>query len=154
MKLMFRGRGPDETKFLQFFCNILPIGGATVVPLAMAGLSYFGAVLGLHFTNWILDYATSGRPFAGSVDAMKRPKKTCAALLVVSLGPMATSASAITAEIAKKCQVLTVRAYPPRVVGNPAAGSAKGSGRDQRAYFKKCIDNGGKVDDGGSKETK
>jgi hypothetical protein len=40
------------------------------------------------------------------------------------------------------------------VIGNPAAGSAKGSGKDAQAYFNKCVKNGGKVDDGGSKEAK
>jgi hypothetical protein len=66
---------------------------------------------------------------------------------------MVTGVSAVTAEVAKKCVVLTAKAFPPRLVGNPAAGSAKGSAQDQRAYFKKCVDNGGKVDDGGSKDT-
>jgi hypothetical protein len=40
------------------------------------------------------------------------------------------------------------------VIGNPAAGSAKGSGKDAQAYFNKCVKNGGKVDDGDSKEAK
>jgi hypothetical protein len=38
------------------------------------------------------------------------------------------------------------------VIGNPAAGSAKGSGKDERAYYQKCVENDGKVDDGGSKK--
>ena len=50
---------------------------------------------------------------------------------------------AITAEVAKKCQVLTSAAFPPRVPGNPAAGSATGSGREQQDYFKKCVASGG-----------
>jgi hypothetical protein len=55
----------------------------------------------------------------------------------------ATEVRAITAEVAKKCQVLTRAAFPPRVPGNPAAGSAKGSGREQNDYFKKCVASGG-----------
>jgi hypothetical protein len=55
----------------------------------------------------------------------------------------ATEVRAITAEVAKKCQVLTSAAFPPRVPGNPAAGSAKGSGRQQNDYFKKCVASGG-----------
>ena len=66
-------------------------------------------------------------------------------LLFVAAGM--NSASAITAELAKKCQTLTAAAFPPRVVGNPAAGSAKGSGKDARAFFNKCIKNDGSVDD-------
>jgi hypothetical protein len=62
--------------------------------------------------------------------------------------------SAITVELAKKCEALTAQAFPPRVIGNPAAGSAKGSGKDSQAYFNKCVKNGGKMDDIGSKESK
>jgi hypothetical protein len=57
-------------------------------------------------------------------------------------------ASAITVELAKRCEELTATAFPPRVIGNPAAGSAKGSGKDAQAYFNRCIKNDGKVDDG------
>ena len=55
----------------------------------------------------------------------------------------ATEIRAITAEVAKKCQVLTRAKFPPRVPGNPAAGSAKGSGLEQQDYFKACVANGG-----------
>lgn len=54
-----------------------------------------------------------------------------------------TSASAITAEVAKKCSAFTAKAYPPRVVGNPAAGVQNGSYADFRNYFNKCVANGG-----------
>jgi hypothetical protein len=85
---------------------------------------------------------------------MIRPKLIPAALLFVTAGSMTNSASAITVELAKKCGALTREAFPRRVIGNPAAGSAKGSGVDAQAYFNKCVKNGGKVDDGGSKEAK
>jgi hypothetical protein len=54
-------------------------------------------------------------------------------------------APAITAEVAKKCNAAVAKAFPPRVPGNPAAGSAKGSGSDQAAFWKKCVENGGEV---------
>lgn len=57
------------------------------------------------------------------------------------------AASAITAEVARACDAAVAKAFPPRQVGNPAAGSAKGSGKDQREYFQKCVANNGKVDD-------
>jgi hypothetical protein len=57
--------------------------------------------------------------------------------VVASTAP--TIAFALTAEVAKKCSALTAQAYPPRVPGNPAAGSAAGSYSDQRAYFNKCV---------------
>jgi hypothetical protein len=57
-------------------------------------------------------------------------------------------------EVAKACHALTDKAFPPRQAGNPAAGSAKGTAQDQRAYFSKCVANGGKVEDSNTKETK
>jgi hypothetical protein len=59
-------------------------------------------------------------------------------------------ASAISVELARSCKLLTTKRFPPREPTNPAAGSAKGSGRDQQAYFNKCVANNGKVDDDGS----
>ena len=85
---------------------------------------------------------------------MIKPRFIPAALLVVTVGLMPSGTSAITVELAKKCRALMTKAYPPRVVGNPAAGSATGSGKDAQAYFDKCVKNDGKVDDAGSKETK
>jgi len=73
------------------------------------------------------------------------------ASLYVAIGCMTGSASAVTAELAKKCQALTAKAFPPRVPGNPAAGSAKGTGKSQRDYFNRCVANGGNMDDDGSK---
>ena len=81
---------------------------------------------------------------------MIRPRLKSAALLFVTAGSMTTGASAITAELAKKCEALTVKAFPPRVIGNPAGGSAKGSGADAQAYFNKCVKNDGKA--GGPKK--
>jgi hypothetical protein len=65
----------------------------------------------------------------------------CAAVL-----SHANGASAVTVEVARKCQALTSKAFPPREPGNPAAGSANGSGLDQQIYFKRCVANGGRVD--------
>ncbi len=69
------------------------------------------------------------------------------AMTVIAEGPMMTSASAITVEVARKCDALVAKAFPPREVGNPAAGSAKGSGLAQQDYFRKCVANGGNTDD-------
>jgi hypothetical protein len=64
---------------------------------------------------------------------------------VISISP----AAAITADVARTCDALVAKRFPPRVPGNPAAGSAKGSAADQNVFFKRCVANGGKVDDGG-----
>ena len=70
------------------------------------------------------------------------------ALACIALVSVSNSASGITAEIARKCNALTAKQFPPREPGNPAAGSVKGSGREQYTFFNKCVANGGKVDDG------
>jgi len=71
-----------------------------------------------------------------------------AAVAVVSAGGLTTGPSAaVTAEVARQCQALKQRAFPPREIGNPAAGSDKGTGAQQAAFFRKCVANGGEVDD-------
>jgi hypothetical protein len=64
---------------------------------------------------------------------------------------LVVSASAITAELAKKCEVLMAKQFPPRSPGNPAEGSAQGSAQQQLAFFEKCVDNNGNVSAGKSK---
>jgi hypothetical protein len=56
------------------------------------------------------------------------------------------SQAAISAEVAKKCQILRGKQFPLREPGNPASGSAKGSSKDQIEFFKKCVTNGGNMD--------
>jgi hypothetical protein len=61
--------------------------------------------------------------------------------------PMIThSAFAVTAEVAKKCQSLSAKAFPPRVPGNPAAGLMNGTGREASQYFRKCVENEGNME--------
>jgi hypothetical protein len=50
------------------------------------------------------------------------------------------------AELARTCDALTAKAFPPKEPGNPAAGSTKGSGLEAQSYFRKCVANGGRVD--------
>ncbi len=66
--------------------------------------------------------------------------------ICIAVGSMTISASAITAELAKKCEALTTKAFPRRVVGNPAAGSAKGTAQQVQSYYHKCLENGGTMD--------
>ena len=71
-----------------------------------------------------------------------------AAVAVVWAGGLTTGPSAaVTGEVARKCQALKQRAFPPREIGNPAAGSDKGTGAVQAAFFRKCVANGGEIDD-------
>jgi hypothetical protein len=62
-----------------------------------------------------------------------------------SPAPQSTSTSS-PAELARKCDALTAKAFPPIEPGNPAAGSTKGSGSEAQAFFRKCITNDGRVD--------
>lgn len=48
-----------------------------------------------------------------------------AGLICFTLASTPHGASAATAEVAKKCSALTAKVFPPRVIGNPGAGSAK-----------------------------
>jgi len=80
---------------------------------------------------------------------LARLKWAGASLALVSAALVAAPerASAISVEVAKKCNALLAKQFPPREPGNPAAGSAKGSGADQRAFFSKCVANNGNMED-------
>ena len=67
-------------------------------------------------------------------------------IVVVLVALQPTHARAITVEVAKKCNLLTDKQFPPRQAGNPAAGSSKGSAKEQREFFQKCVANGGNMD--------
>jgi hypothetical protein len=69
------------------------------------------------------------------------------ALIGAALVAAPERTSAISVEVAKKCNALIAKEFPPREPGNPAAGSAKGSGADQRAFFSKCVANNGNMED-------
>jgi hypothetical protein len=69
------------------------------------------------------------------------------ALICIAVGLMMNSASAVTADLARKCSGLMAKAYPPREPGNPAAGSTKGNGLAAQTYYQKCLVNNGRVDD-------
>ena len=69
-----------------------------------------------------------------------------ALMLVLSVG----SSEATTVEVAKKCDAALAKAFPPRVAGNPAAGSAKGTGRDEATFYEKCVSKRGDLPSGTS----
>jgi hypothetical protein len=51
-------------------------------------------------------------------------------------------ASALTADVAKKCREMMVKAFPPQI-----AGSGTGRAREERSYFQACVARGGRIDD-------
>ena len=69
------------------------------------------------------------------------------ALIVLGLTVVTTGVAAAepnqppTAELAKKCRDLAIKAYPPVI-----AGSAHGDASSQRAYFAACLKKGGEPD--------
>ena len=78
--------------------------------------------------------------------SVRNMRKTIGFAVVLALAVPAT-ASAITADVARTCDAAVAKAFPPKQIGNPAAGSTKGSAKEQRDYFNKCVANNGKVDD-------
>jgi hypothetical protein len=59
--------------------------------------------------------------------------------LSTPMTPAPAATSGATVEVAKKCQDLTAKAYPPLVAGNPAAGSANGMVETKEVYYSNCI---------------
>ena len=64
-----------------------------------------------------------------------------AVLIWIGLGAMTVGASAETVEVARKCDALTAKAYPPRVIRKHAAGSAYGTVIAEHNYYQKCVAN-------------
>jgi hypothetical protein len=60
------------------------------------------------------------------------------ASVLITVDPM-TSAFAIPLKVARECNALTTKAFPPLVPGNPAAGRANGNGLAVRTYFDRCV---------------
>ena len=86
-----------------------------------------------------------GLPIYERKERLMGGTKSMGVFVVCVIGLMADNASAISLELAKKCNTLTAEAYPPRVIGNPAAGSIRGTGPEIRAYYNKCVVNGGEI---------
>ena len=62
-------------------------------------------------------------------------------LVLVASSAGNNTASALTAELAKKCREMMVKAHPPQV-----AGSSNGSAQQERSYFQTCVARAGKMD--------
>ena len=63
-------------------------------------------------------------------------------IAVMAYLPMTQQASAISAELAKKCRALAIKAHPPAKPGTKAAGTAKA----ERDYYEACLAKGGKME--------
>ncbi len=74
---------------------------------------------------------------------MVAPPKAAALFgaLVCFVLASATSASAVTAEVAKKCSAEAAKNFPAKNTGNPASRSGDVDGLSQRSFFQKCISN-------------
>jgi hypothetical protein len=65
-------------------------------------------------------------------------------VIFVSVAP----ASAITAELAKRCQALAYKSHPPTL-----AGVKNGTAQAQRDFYKTCIANNGNMPTGDTQKT-
>jgi hypothetical protein len=61
--------------------------------------------------------------------------------------PMIPSASAITADVAKKCREVAIKAHPPTT-----AGSKTGTAQAERESYRACVAQGGNVKDDAPKQ--
>ena len=63
-------------------------------------------------------------------------------LILTAYVSVVSPASAITAELAKKCRALAIKAHPSPIPGT----KAKGAEKAQRDYFQQCIAKDGKME--------
>jgi hypothetical protein len=81
-------------------------------------------------------------------------KKTLKALCALGLLGAAVSvttpppASAITAELAKQCRVMALKAFPRKL-----AGSKSGTSGAERKYFQDCVAKGGSMPENNASDT-
>jgi len=79
------------------------------------------------------------------VIAMAKLAKSLGAVVVLTLAtylPATQPASAITAELAKKCRALAIKAHPTPTPGSKKTGIEKA----QRDYFRECVAKDGKTE--------
>jgi hypothetical protein len=67
------------------------------------------------------------------------PQFGTALAVLACLGAMTCGANAISATAAKRCEALTIKAFPPRQPGNPARGIAKGTVPEEQAFYRDCV---------------
>jgi hypothetical protein len=82
---------------------------------------------------------------------MARLAKNISALTVLTLMAhfLATqSSSALTAELAKKCRAMAIKAHPTQLAGT----KAKGVEKAQRDYFQECVTKDGKMENGNTEK--
>lgn len=76
---------------------------------------------------------------------MTKLAKSFSMLIILTLMaylPMAQPASAISADLAKKCRAMAIKAHPTPRPGSKSTGAEKA----QREYFGECVAKGGKME--------
>jgi hypothetical protein len=77
--------------------------------------------------------------------AMAKLVKSIGALIVLAIVaylPMTQPSSAISADLAKKCRAMAIKAHPNQTPGSKASGAEKA----EREYFQICVAKGGKME--------
>jgi hypothetical protein len=101
--------------------------------------------------TWVLSPRTPKSVWRERHGALMRSRTALSTLILTCVpivGWLLSSGlwAAPNAELAKKCAALTAKAFPARVAGNPAAGSAKGGGRAEQDYFNDCVKKEGNIE--------
>jgi hypothetical protein len=81
----------------------------------------------------------------GKGHPMAQLAKSFSTLIVLALTaylPTVQPASAISAELAKKCRLMAIKAHPTAMAGTKATGVEKA----QRDYFRECVAKDGKME--------
>jgi hypothetical protein len=78
--------------------------------------------------------------------ALQKTLAAIGALACIILGSI-TNASAISADVAKRCTAVTAQTFPQHETGNPASRSGEVNGLSQHRYFQKCVSNRENEDD-------
>jgi hypothetical protein len=63
------------------------------------------------------------------------------ASVVLAFALLPSNASSVTAELAKKCRAMAIKAYPTVLAGN-----RKGSAENQREFFQRCVEHNGDIE--------
>lgn len=73
---------------------------------------------------------------------LEMSSQTLVIFALVAYLPMMDPSSAVSADLAKKCRTMAVKAHPSPLAGSKADGEEKA----QRDYFQTCVAKGGEMD--------
>ena len=75
------------------------------------------------------------------MSSLRRKRYLIGVSAILAFALLPTTASSVTAELAKKCRAMAIKAYPTVLAGN-----RKGSAENQREFFQHCVERNGDVE--------